>query len=69
VLTEDLRERARQLSLEAPVARDNFSRIAEGELFDGMESWMPWLSTEEHLFTDLLDARFARSACRAAAAT
>ena len=57
VLTEDLRERARQLSLEAPVARDNFSRIAEGELFDGMESWMPWLSTEEHLFTDLLDAR------------
>ena len=57
VLTEDVRERARQLSFEAPVARDNFARIADGELFDGMESWMPWLSTKEHLFTDLLDGR------------
>ena len=55
MLTEDVRERARQLSLEAPFARDNFARIADGELFDGMESWLPWLSAEEHLFTDLLD--------------
>ena len=57
VLTEDVRDRARKLSLDAPVARENFARIADGELFDGMESWMPWLSAEEHLFTDLLDAR------------
>ena len=57
VLTKDVRERARLLSVDAPFARDNFTRIADGELFDGMESWMPWLSAEEHLFTDLLDAR------------
>ncbi len=54
VLTEDVRERARRLSAEAPFARDQFARIADGELFDGMESWLPWLSGEEHLFTDLL---------------
>ncbi len=55
VLTEEVRERARQLSMEAPFARDNFARIADGELFDGMESWLPWLSPSEHLFTDLLE--------------
>ncbi|MGO9962757.1 MAG: transcription-repair coupling factor [Acidimicrobiales bacterium] len=55
VLTGEVRERARQLSTEAPFARDNFARIAEGELFDGMESWLPWLSPSEHLFTDLLE--------------
>ncbi|MGD1011581.1 MAG: transcription-repair coupling factor [Acidimicrobiales bacterium] len=55
VLTEDLRERARRLAVDAPFARDNFTRIADGELFDGMESWLPWLSDEERLFTDLLD--------------
>jgi len=57
VLTEEVRERAQALSLQAPFARDNFARIADGELFDGMESWLPWLSGEEHLFTDLLDER------------
>ena len=57
VLTKDVRERARLLSVDAPFARDNFTRIADGELFDGMESWLPWLSAEEHLFTDLLDER------------
>jgi transcription-repair coupling factor (superfamily II helicase) len=57
VLTEEVRERARLLSADAPFARDNFARIADGELFDGMESWLPWLSPEEHLFTDLLDDR------------
>ena len=55
VLTKEVRERAALLAADAPFARDNFARIAEGELFDGMESWLPWLSAEEHLFTDLLD--------------
>ena len=55
VLTAEVRERARELAEEAPFARDSFARLAEGELFDGMESWLPWLSPTEHLFTDLLD--------------
>jgi transcription-repair coupling factor (superfamily II helicase) len=57
VLTDEVRERARVLSLESPFARDHFARIADGELFDGMESWLPWLSSTERLFTDLLDER------------
>ena len=56
VLTDDVRERARRLSKEAPVARDVFERLAEGMHFDGMESWLPWLTGEERLFTDLLPA-------------
>jgi transcription-repair coupling factor (superfamily II helicase) len=54
VLTEEVRDRALRLSKDAPVARDVFERIAEGMLFDGMESWLPWLSDDERLFTDLL---------------
>jgi len=59
VLTDEVRQRARQLSTEAPVGRDVFERIAEGMLFDGMESWLPWLTDDDRLFTDLLheDAR------------
>jgi transcription-repair coupling factor (superfamily II helicase) len=57
VLTADVIERARALSRSAPFAQDHFARIAEGELFDGMESWLPWLSASERLFTDLLDER------------
>ncbi len=29
---------------------------AEGLVFDGMESWMPWLTPGEHTLVDLLDA-------------
>ncbi|HVM40481.1 MAG TPA: transcription-repair coupling factor, partial [Acidimicrobiia bacterium] len=32
-------------------------RLATGEVFDGMESWLPWLTDEEHLVTDLLPDR------------
>ncbi len=54
VPTEAVRRRALELSGNAPVARDVFERIAEGALFDGMESWLPWLTEGQHLFTDLL---------------
>ncbi len=59
VLTDEVRERARVLAKESPFARDVFDRIADGLTFDGMESWLPWLTDEERLFTDLLhpDAR------------
>jgi transcription-repair coupling factor (superfamily II helicase) len=54
VLTDEVRDRARQLAHDSPIARDVFDRIAEGLLFDGMESWLPWLTHSERLFTDLL---------------
>ncbi|HEV8063366.1 MAG TPA: transcription-repair coupling factor, partial [Acidimicrobiales bacterium] len=59
VLTDEVRERARLYAKEAPFARDVFEKIADGLVFEGMESWLPWLTDEERLFTDLLgiDAR------------
>jgi transcription-repair coupling factor (superfamily II helicase) len=56
ILTPELRERARSLVRQAPFAREQFERIAEGLVFDGMESWLPWLAPDEQLITDLVDA-------------
>ncbi len=56
VLSEAVRERAKVLAKQAPFGRDVFDRIAEGLLFDGMESWLPWLTDDERLFPDLLGA-------------
>ncbi|HET9075463.1 MAG TPA: transcription-repair coupling factor [Acidimicrobiales bacterium] len=54
--TEEVRERARNLVATAPWARDQWERLAEGLVFDGMESWLPWLTDDEHLLVDLLPA-------------
>ncbi len=54
ILTREVRERAAVLARSAPVARDVFERLANGAVFDGMESWLPFLTEEERLFTDLL---------------
>ncbi len=45
-----IRERAAHLVGAEPWGREQWQRLAEGELFDGMESWLPWLSEEEVLF-------------------
>ena len=37
-----------------PWGREQWERIAEGQVFDGMESWLPWLAEREHLLPDLL---------------
>lgn len=55
--TPEVRERARLLISEAPWGREQWERLSEGQTFDGMESWLPWLSGDEHLLTDLLGAR------------
>ena len=52
--TEEVRARARALVGEAPWGRPQWERLAEGLVFDGMESWLPWLTAEEHLLVDLL---------------
>jgi len=53
---EEARERARQLVAEEPWGREQWDRIADGELFDGMESWLPWLVEAEIVLPDLLSA-------------
>jgi transcription-repair coupling factor (superfamily II helicase) len=49
-------ERARAGVLAGTVrfAEEQFGRIAEGELFDGVESFLPWLEEHEMLLPDLL---------------
>ena len=51
--TEEVRERAAALVGREPWGRANWERIAEGAVFDGMESWLPWLTEGEHVIADL----------------
>ncbi len=57
IATDDVRERARRLVAIEPWGREQWERLAEGALFDGMESWLPWLVDDERLLTDVLPER------------
>ncbi|HRW38350.1 MAG TPA: transcription-repair coupling factor [Aquihabitans sp.] len=52
--TADVRARAEQLIAAEPWGREQWERLAEGQLFDGMESWLPWLVDEPRTIADLL---------------
>ncbi len=54
--TDEVRTRAQALLADAPWGREQWDRLAEGQVFDGMESWLPWLAGDEHLLPDLLPA-------------
>ena len=54
ILGDRERELARGLVARHPWGRQHWDRLADGEVFDGMESWLPWLSDEERLLPDLL---------------
>jgi len=49
-----VRAHAAELVATEPWGREQWERIAEGTLFDGMESWLPWLLEDEKLLTDVL---------------
>ncbi len=51
-----LRQRAQELVRREPWGREQWERLADGELFDGMESWLPWLATDEEVLPDRLGA-------------
>ncbi len=53
--TPEVRERAEELIATEPWGREQWQRLADGELFDGMESWLPWLIDREVLLPDLFD--------------
>ncbi|MDP9387323.1 MAG: transcription-repair coupling factor [Actinomycetota bacterium] len=52
--TPEVRERAARLVGAEPWGREHWERLAEGLMFDGMESWLPWLTEGEHLLPDLI---------------
>ena len=41
---------------EEPWGREQWDRISDGQLFDGMESWLPWLVDEHLVLPDLIPA-------------
>jgi transcription-repair coupling factor (superfamily II helicase) len=52
IIDSTVADRATQLLADAPWAADTWDRIADGITFQGMESWLPWLSGP----TTILDA-------------
>jgi transcription-repair coupling factor (superfamily II helicase) len=52
--TDEVRNRAEKLIGSEPWGREQWERLAEGLTFDGMESWLPWLTEGEHLLLDLV---------------
>ena len=56
VPTEDVRRAAETLSGRRPWGAAIWDRLARGEQFDGMESWLPFLHTDERVVPDLLPA-------------
>jgi len=52
--TADVRTRAAALVGSQPWGREHWERLAEGLTFDGMESWLPWVTPDERLVVDLL---------------
>ena len=55
--TDEVRARAARLVALEPWGREQWERLTEGQTFDGMESWLPWLVPGEHLLVDLVDQR------------
>ena len=49
----DVRERARELLRKEPWAAATWDRMAEGQIFSGMESWLPWLAEPRSLLDEV----------------
>jgi transcription-repair coupling factor (superfamily II helicase) len=56
LLDDAMRTRAATLVGAEPWGRQQWERLSEGEIFDGMESWLPWLVDEERILPDALPA-------------
>ncbi|MCP3934179.1 MAG: transcription-repair coupling factor [Actinomycetia bacterium] len=52
--TEAVQARALSLMSSEPWGREQWQRLADGDLFDGMESWLPWLVDDETVLFDLV---------------
>ncbi len=56
LLDQPSRDRAEELIGSAPWGREQWQRLADGDSFDGMESWLPWIADDTQSVVDLLDA-------------
>ena len=49
---DGVKERASALLASDPWGREQWERLQEGLIFDGMESWLPWLTEHDEILTD-----------------
>ena len=54
MLDDTVRERAELLLASEPWGRDQWDRLTDGQLFDGMESWLPWLVERDQVLFDVV---------------
>ncbi|WP_419923792.1 transcription-repair coupling factor [Candidatus Poriferisocius sp.] len=54
--TPAVRAAAERLIASRPWGREQWERLVEGQFFDGMESWLPWLAGDDQIVTDRLGA-------------
>ncbi len=54
VPNDEVRERAHELVKSEPWGRAHWDRLADGQWFDGMESWLAWLVDDPVILPDLL---------------
>jgi transcription-repair coupling factor (superfamily II helicase) len=52
--SDEVRARAEQLVATQPWGREQWQRLADGEVFEGMEAWLAWLADGEHVLFDLV---------------
>ena len=52
--TKSVKNRAMGLISSAPWGRAHWEKIANGEVFDGMESWLPWVVDKEETILECL---------------
>ncbi len=52
--TPAIRAAAEGLVASRPWGREQWERLGEGQFFDGMESWLPWLIDTDEIVTDRL---------------
>ncbi|MHB8670167.1 MAG: transcription-repair coupling factor [Acidimicrobiales bacterium] len=52
--TAEVCERAERLVGTEPWGAEQWDRISQGLVFEGMESWLPWLTEGEHVVLDLV---------------
>ncbi|MXW42016.1 MAG: transcription-repair coupling factor [Acidimicrobiia bacterium] len=50
--TPHVRKAAQNLVAARPWGREQWERLAEGQFFDGMESWLPWLCDGDEVLAD-----------------
>jgi transcription-repair coupling factor (superfamily II helicase) len=70
LISDEMKERAAELITDAPWGATTWERIAEGIRFQGIESWLPWLSSPRTILDDtdaivvLFDPVRAKDRCK-----